>query len=100
MTSRPHRFILQASDPEYGHPAFATMFVVESLEDFDAVLGKAADKRSGCSIYRYTLEPRSSRDPRKVRRQLRSGRAARRVCTNGRNDTKYRTSSMAVTNWR
>ena len=39
-----HRFILQAFDPEYGHPAFETMFVVERLEELRPLLGTAADE--------------------------------------------------------
>jgi hypothetical protein len=30
---QPLRFILQAFDPEYGHPAFETMLVVEQPEE-------------------------------------------------------------------
>jgi len=41
MQSR--RFILQALDPEYGHPAFETMLVVERPEELRTLLGAAAD---------------------------------------------------------
>jgi hypothetical protein len=41
---QPHRFILQAFDPQYGHPAFETMFLVERLEELQALLGAAADE--------------------------------------------------------
>jgi hypothetical protein len=37
MQSR--RFILQAFDPEYGHPAFETMFIVERPEELRTLLG-------------------------------------------------------------
>ena len=41
---QPQRFILQAFDPDYGHPAFETMFVVEHPEELQALLGTAADE--------------------------------------------------------
>jgi hypothetical protein len=53
---RPHRFILQAYDPEYGHPAFETMFVVERLEELQALLGAAADEDPELEMH-YTLDP-------------------------------------------
>lgn len=40
---QPTRFILQARDPEFGHPAFETMFVVERLEDLRTVLAIDAE---------------------------------------------------------
>jgi hypothetical protein len=51
-----HRFILQAYHPEYGCPAFETMFVVERLEELQALLGP--DARSDPEIWMlYWLEP-------------------------------------------
>ena len=53
---QPTRFILQARDPEYGHPAFATMFVVERLEDLRTVL--RIDAEVDPNVARtYRLEP-------------------------------------------
>src|ERR1700741_5495270 len=51
-----HRFILQAFDPEYGHPAFETMFTVERPGDLRAVRGDAAGDDPELEMY-YTLEP-------------------------------------------
>lgn len=51
-----HRFILQAFDPEYGHPAFETMFTVERLDDLRAVIGEAAADDPELEMY-YTLDP-------------------------------------------
>ena len=51
---RPQRFILQAFDPEYGHPAFETMFLVERLEELRAALGAAADEDPALEMH-YTL---------------------------------------------
>lgn len=53
---QPHRFILQAFDPEYGHPAFETMFVVERLAELQALLGAAADDDPALEMV-YTLDP-------------------------------------------
>jgi hypothetical protein len=53
---QPHRFILQAVDPDYGHPAFETMFLVERLEELQALLGAAADADSNLEMH-YTLDP-------------------------------------------
>ena len=53
---QPHRFILQAFDPQYGHPAFETMFLVERLEELQALLGAAADEDSELEMH-YTLDP-------------------------------------------
>src|SRR5688500_2428190 len=53
---QPHRFILQAVDPEYGHPAFETMFVVERLAELQALLGAAADDDPALGMV-YTLDP-------------------------------------------
>ena len=36
---QPMRFILQAIDPEYGHPAFETMFVVDKPQELRALIG-------------------------------------------------------------
>lgn len=52
---QPHRFILQAFDPEYGHPAFETMFLVERLEELRALLGTAADEDPALEMH-YTLD--------------------------------------------
>jgi hypothetical protein len=52
---QPHRFILQALDPNYGHPAFETMFAVERLQELRALLGVAADKDPDLKM-RYTLD--------------------------------------------
>ena len=40
--SERNRFVLQAYHPEYACPAFATMFVVERLEELQALLGPDA----------------------------------------------------------
>lgn len=53
---QPHRFILQAFDPDYGHPAFETMFVVERMEELQALLGAAADEDRELEMH-YTLDP-------------------------------------------
>jgi hypothetical protein len=53
---QPRRFILQALDPEYGHPAFETMLVVERPEELRALLGAAADDDPGLEMS-YTLDP-------------------------------------------
>ena len=53
---QPHRFILQAFDPEYGHPAFETMFLVERLEDLREVLGAASADDPELEMY-HTLDP-------------------------------------------
>ena len=50
------RFILQALDPEYGHPAFETMLVVERPEELRALLGAAADEDPDLEM-QYTLDP-------------------------------------------
>ncbi|SEP36442.1 hypothetical protein SAMN02990966_05392 [Rhodospirillales bacterium URHD0017] len=39
---QPLRFILQAIDADYGHPAFATMFVVERPDELRALIGMDA----------------------------------------------------------
>jgi hypothetical protein len=52
---QPHRFILQAFDPQYGHPAFETMFLVERLEELQALLGAAADEDPELEML-YTLD--------------------------------------------
>jgi hypothetical protein len=51
-----HRFILQALDPEYGHPAFETMFTVTRLEELQAFLGAAAEEDPDLQMV-YTLDP-------------------------------------------
>ena len=56
MTTRPHRFILQAIDPELGHPAFEAMFLVEHPEELRALLGEAAENDPNLEHF-YTLEP-------------------------------------------
>ena len=53
---QPHRFILQALDPEYGHPAFETMFAVERLQELQALLGAAAKEDPELEMA-YTLDP-------------------------------------------
>jgi hypothetical protein len=53
---QPTRFVLQARDPEYGHPAFETMFVVERLEDLRTVLGIDAEIDREFERF-YHLEP-------------------------------------------
>jgi len=54
MQSR--RFILQAFDPEYGHPAFETMFIVERPEELRTLLGAAADEDLNLVMV-YPLDP-------------------------------------------
>jgi hypothetical protein len=54
MQSR--RFILQALDPEYGHPAFETMFVVERPDELRTLLGEVADEDPDLEMS-YTLAP-------------------------------------------
>jgi hypothetical protein len=56
MTAQPRRFILQAIDPDLGHPAFEAMFVVERAEELRAILGEAAAEDPDLEFY-YTLEP-------------------------------------------
>lgn len=53
---QPCRFILQGLDPEYGHPAFETMFVVQREEDLRALIGAAAADDPELRMY-YTLDP-------------------------------------------
>ena len=53
---QPRRFILQAIDPDYGHPAFETMFVVERLEELRSVLGVSVDADPDFDRW-YNLEP-------------------------------------------
>jgi hypothetical protein len=56
VTEQPHRFILQAYDPEYACPAFEAMFTVEQLEELQVLLGP--DARSDPKIQRlYWLQP-------------------------------------------
>ena len=55
MTGEPHRFILQAYHPEYGCPAFETMFTVEHLEELQVLLGPDA-RRDPEIRMRYWLE--------------------------------------------
>ena len=51
-----HRFILQARHPEYGCPAFETMFTIQRLEDLQVLLGP--DARRDPEIRQlYWLEP-------------------------------------------
>ena len=47
---QPRRFILQALDPEYGHPAFETILIVERPEEVRALLGEATDNLRGRHI--------------------------------------------------
>ena len=53
---QPRRFILQAFDPEYGHPAFETMLIVEQPEELRTLLGEAADEDPDPEMF-YTLDP-------------------------------------------
>jgi hypothetical protein len=55
MTMQPRRFILQAIDPDLGHPAFEAMFAVERPEELRAILGEAAAEDSELDYF-YTLE--------------------------------------------
>lgn len=53
---QPMRFILQAVDPEYGHPSFETMFVVEHPEELRTLIG--IDPETDPDFERfYWLEP-------------------------------------------
>ena len=56
MAALPRRFILQAIDPDLGHPAFEAMFVVERPEELRAILGEAAAEDPDLEYF-YTLEP-------------------------------------------
>jgi hypothetical protein len=38
MSTGPHRFILQALDPDHGSPVLETLFLVTELEDLRALL--------------------------------------------------------------
>ena len=51
-----HLFVLQAFDPQYGHPAFQSMFAVERLEDLREVLGEAAADDPEVDLC-YALDP-------------------------------------------
>jgi hypothetical protein len=53
---QPRRFVLQALDPEYGHPAFEAMFVVERPEELRALLGAVADNDPELELC-YTPDP-------------------------------------------
>src|SRR4051812_5923381 len=53
---QPCRFVLQAIDPAYGHPAFETMFVVHQPEDLQALLGPIAADDAAFDRS-YTLAP-------------------------------------------
>src|SRR5476651_316102 len=55
MATLPRRFILQAIDPDLGHPAFEAMFVVERPEELRAILGEAAAEDPDLDFF-YTLE--------------------------------------------
>lgn len=52
----PLRFILQAIDPDLGHPSFETMFTVERPEKLRSILGEAASEDPDLDFF-YTLEP-------------------------------------------
>lgn len=56
MSTQPGRFILQAIDPDLGHPAFEALFVVERPEELRAILGEAAADDPDLDYF-YTLEP-------------------------------------------
>lgn len=53
---QPLRFILQAIDPDYGHPAFETMFVVERPDELRALIGIDAKDDPDFEMH-YRLEP-------------------------------------------
>lgn len=53
---QPMRFILQAIDPEYGHPTFETMFVVERPDELRALIGIDAKDDPDFAMF-YRLEP-------------------------------------------
>lgn len=53
---QPCRFVLQAFDPDYGHPAFETMFVVDRPADLRALLGADAEDDPAFDKW-YRLEP-------------------------------------------
>jgi hypothetical protein len=53
---QPLRFILQALDPEYGHPAFETMFVVERPQELCVALGIGVEDDPDFERW-YRLEP-------------------------------------------
>jgi len=53
--NKPRRFILQAMHPEYGCPAFETMFVVDRLEELRELLGSDAEQDPDLEYF-YTLE--------------------------------------------
>ncbi len=54
---QPLRFVLQAIDPEFGHPAFECMFMVERPDELRAILGLEAGLDPDLTS-RYRLEPR------------------------------------------
>jgi hypothetical protein len=56
MATPPRHFILQAIDPDLGHPAFEAMFVVKHPEELRTILGDAAAEDPGLEYF-YTLEP-------------------------------------------
>jgi hypothetical protein len=56
MATPPRRFILQAIDPDLGHPVFEAMFIVERPEELRAILGEAAAEDPDLDFF-YTLEP-------------------------------------------
>jgi len=56
VDSLPHRFILQAIDPDRGNPAFEAMFVVEQPEKLRAILGEACANDPDLDYF-YTLDP-------------------------------------------
>lgn len=53
---QPLRFILQAIDPDYGHPAFETMFTVERPDELRALIGIDAKDDPDFEMH-YRLEP-------------------------------------------
>lgn len=55
MTTQPRRFVLVVYDPDLGHPAFETMFVVERPEELRTILGEAAAEDPDLEYF-YTLE--------------------------------------------
>lgn len=51
------RFILQAIDPDHGHPAFETMFTVDRPDELRALIGIDAEDDPNFEMH-YRLEPR------------------------------------------
>ncbi|SKA13307.1 hypothetical protein SAMN02745126_03750 [Enhydrobacter aerosaccus] len=56
MTTQRRRFILQAIHPDYGCPAFETLFTVDRLEELQSLLGEGAKDDPDLRMH-YRLEP-------------------------------------------